>query len=74
MIPSNNSYLKIQKKIRGYQCGHLYWVGTIFLFIKGMLARSQKPRLKPRMITSLLMIKQLGIILGPGKVTKSAHD
>ena len=26
------------------------------------------------MITALLMIKQLGIILGPGKVTKSAHD
>ena len=35
-----------------------------------MLARSQKPRLKPRMITALLMTKQLGIILGPGKVTK----
>ena len=44
--------------------------GDNFLFIKGMLARSQKPRLKPRMITALLMIKQLGIILGPGKVTK----
>ena len=48
--------------------------GDNFLCIKGMLARSQKPRLKPRMITALLMIKQLGIILGPGKVTKSAHD
>ena len=51
----------------------IFGLGQLILFIKGMLARSQKPRLKPRMITALLMIKQLGIILGPGKVTK-AHD
>ena len=34
--------------------------------ILGILAKSQKPERKSRMITLLLATKQIGIILGPG--------